>query len=76
MKEILKALELHSENVNSKFKQLENRIESLESKMNEGFERVEQRLDRLEKKFDGMRVELTETQETVGRLFSCKKCST
>ncbi|MFB4475911.1 Synaptonemal complex 1, partial [Oceanobacillus caeni] len=42
---------------------IENSIFDLESKMNNRF-------DRLEKKVDGIRVELTETQETTDYLLS------
>jgi len=54
LKEILNALKLHSEHMDQKFK-----------KVDERFDRIEGRLDRMEKKMDGVRVELTETQETV-----------
>lgn len=55
LKEILKALELHSEKINTKINDVK---EELETKMQEGFGRVERRLDHLDKKFDGLRVEV------------------
>ncbi|MGM0876463.1 MAG: hypothetical protein ACQEWV_17255 [Bacillota bacterium] len=54
LKEILNALNLHSNHMDQKFK-----------KMDERLDRIDGRLDRMEKKMDGFRVELTETQETV-----------
>jgi predicted nuclease with TOPRIM domain len=52
LKEILKALKLHSDRMDEKFKLVDDR-----------FDRIEGRLDRLEKQMDGFRVELT--KETV-----------
>jgi hypothetical protein len=40
----------------------------LEKRMDARFYRLEKRLERLEKKFDGLRIELTKTQETVDYL--------
>jgi chaperonin cofactor prefoldin len=54
--------------------QMDEKLEKMETKlinrMDEGFERLENRIDRLEKKFEGLRIELTETQETVDYLSS------
>lgn len=61
-KEILKALELHSAKIGQ---EIDQKVDGLEKKMDKRFDRVDERLERLDKKFDGMRVELTETQETV-----------
>jgi hypothetical protein len=67
LNEILNALKLHSEHIDKKMDVIktdfENRMDSLETKM-------EVRFDRLEKKVDGIRVDLTETQETVNFLSS------
>jgi ATP-dependent DNA ligase len=54
LKEILKALNLHSNHMDQKFKKIDERLD-----------RIDGRLDRMEKKMDGFRVALTETQETV-----------
>lgn len=74
---ILKALELHSKNINERFDSLENRMTGLENHMDKLETRVEslenkmdERFERLEKKFDGLRVEFRETQETVDYLAS------
>jgi len=67
LKEILHALKIHSEEIEKRFDEMNSKIENsifdLESKMNNRF-------DRLEKKVDGIRVELTETQETTDYLLS------
>ncbi|PMC36641.1 hypothetical protein CJ195_14495 [Bacillus sp. UMB0899] len=68
LKEILNALKLHSEHMDQKFKKVDERFERIDErfeKIDERFDRIEGRLDRMEKKMDGVRVELTETQETV-----------
>lgn len=77
LEEILKALNLFSTNINTRFDSLENKVNSLENKVNSLDNKVEtldqqmnERLDRLEKKFDGFRVELVETQETLDYLSS------
>ncbi|MFB4474237.1 hypothetical protein ACDI16_15125, partial [Oceanobacillus caeni] len=61
LKEILHALKVHSKQIEKRFDEMNSKIDNsifdLESKMNNRF-------DRLEKKVDGIRVELTETQET------------
>ncbi|MGY0694229.1 hypothetical protein ACW2QC_15860 [Virgibacillus sp. FSP13] len=49
---------------------LETRMDGLETRMDEGFKRVDKKLDNLNKKSNGIRVELTETQETVDYLSS------
>ncbi|MFD2214812.1 hypothetical protein [Metabacillus endolithicus] len=51
VKEILNELKL---NIDQRFKKVDERLD-----------RIEGRLGRIEKKMDGIRVELTETQETV-----------
>lgn len=56
IQEILKALQLHSKH--------------MDEKLSEMWNRMDERFDRIEKKLDGMRVELTETQETVDYLSS------
>lgn len=48
---------------------MDNKLDKLENKMDNGFSTVNQQLDRLGKKQDGMRVELTETKETVNFLY-------
>ena len=78
VQKILKALQLHSEHVDSKINEmnekfenqmnalkeyLENRVDQLESTMNNRFERIE-------KKMDSLRIEWIETQETVDYLAS------
>jgi len=86
LKEILNALKLHSDHIDSKMDgmkteletkmdsmktELETKISNLESKMDEGFTRVDHQFDQLGKKVDGIRAELNETQETVD--FSASK---
>ncbi|GGB58580.1 hypothetical protein GCM10011409_40060 [Lentibacillus populi] len=67
LKEILHALQLHSEHVDNKFDQMSDKMDNmrseLDTKMDRGF-------NRLGKKIDGIRVELTETQETTDYLLS------
>ncbi|MDC3411929.1 hypothetical protein NC797_02540 [Aquibacillus sp. 3ASR75-11] len=75
IKEILNALQLHSEHMDKKLtdalqlhsehmdKKLDKVKGELETKMDAGF-------DRLGKKVDGLRIDLTETQETVDFLSS------
>ncbi|KPH71341.1 MULTISPECIES: hypothetical protein [Bacillaceae] len=67
LKEILHALKIHSDQIEKKLDALNSKIDNsifdLETKMNNRF-------DRLEKKVDGIRVELTETQETTDYLLS------
>lgn len=63
LKEILHALKMHSEDVDKKF-------DAINLKMEQRFDQMEQRFDRLEKKVDGIRVDLTETQETTDFLLS------
>lgn len=61
LKEILHALKLHSDKMDQTFKKVDERFERIEVRL----DRIEERFDRVEKKIDGVRVELTETQETV-----------
>ncbi|WP_088052432.1 hypothetical protein [Virgibacillus dakarensis] len=71
LNEILHELRRHSGQMNEKMDNMKNELESkmgtmikeLDSKMDKGF-------DRLGKKVDGIRVELTETQETTDYLLS------
>ena len=67
LNEILNALKLHSGHIDKKMDvmktDLEKRMDFLETKK-------DVRFDRLEKKVDGIRVDLTETQETVNFLSS------
>ncbi|KKE77947.1 MULTISPECIES: hypothetical protein [Oceanobacillus] len=84
LKEILHALKIHSEEIekkfdvlNSKMNNFETRMDNFESRMDNFESRIDNlestmnnRFDRLEKKVDGIRVELTETQETTDYLLS------
>jgi len=85
LKEILNALKLHSGHIDKKLSEMENRfdnklgamenrfdnkLDAMEEGMNKRFDQIDVRFDRLEKKVDGMRVELTETQENVDYLLS------
>ncbi|WP_249872470.1 hypothetical protein [Oceanobacillus saliphilus] len=84
LKEILNALKLHGDQMNNKFEQIDSRFEQIDSRFEQidsrfeqidrRFEQLEskfdQRFDRLEKKVDGIRVELTETQETTDFILS------
>lgn len=78
VKEILKALELHGAHMEMRFEQIDQRFEQVDRRfeqvdrrfeqMDHRFEKLEERMDRLEKKFDGHKIELIETQETVDHL--------
>lgn len=72
IKEILNALKLHSAHFDEKLdkmqSKLENRIESLENRFDNLESRMDERFDRIESKLNGLRTELTETQETVDYL--------
>lgn len=74
IQEILKALQLHSKHIDEKLVdmrvQIDNVKNQLESRIDKVESRMDERFDRIEKKLDGMRVELTETQETVDYLSS------
>ncbi|MRG87832.1 hypothetical protein [Salinibacillus xinjiangensis] len=63
MNQILEALKQHSQKMDEKLTDIENRMDAK-------FDKVEKRFDRLEKKVDGMRVEFNETQENVNFLTS------
>ncbi|WP_373893501.1 hypothetical protein ACUL41_05045 [Virgibacillus natechei] len=67
VKEILNALKSYSGDIDKKMDQMKI---DLENRMDERFDRVDERLDRLKTKSDSLRVELTETQETVDFLSS------
>lgn len=83
LKEILGTLKVFGQKVDQQFEKVDQRFEAIDrrfekvdqrfdemnDKMDQGFANVNQRLDRLEKKSDGMRVELTETQETTNFLL-------
>lgn len=81
--EIIKALELHSAHIDKKMDQMKTDLEkqmdqmktNLEKKMDDGFKRVDKRFEQvdkrfenLEKKVDGIRVDLTENQDTTDLL--------
>jgi|SRR5699024_9035181 uncharacterized protein (DUF885 family) len=89
LKEILHALQMHSEHIDKKFEQMndkmdnkineleskmDNRINALESKMDNKISELDSKMnngfDRLGKKVDGIRVELTETQENTEYVLS------
>ena|SRR5690625_316590 len=73
LNEVLKALSLHSEKMEQRFEQIDRRFEHVDRRfeqIDERFDKMEERFDRLEKKFDGIRVELTEAQETTDFLAS------
>lgn len=74
IKEILNALELHSQQIDKKlhqyFEQNDKKIEGLDKKVDGLESKMDKRFDRLEKKFDGLEVGLRETQETVDFLSS------
>jgi len=55
------------EDMNKKF---DTKIDDLNTKMDEGFKQVNQRFDRSGKKADGIRADLTETQETTDFVLS------
>lgn len=67
LKEILNALTLHGEHIDKKMNELKV---DLENRMDEGFKEVNKRFDNLGKKVDGIRVDLSETQETTDFLSS------
>ncbi|WP_067725072.1 hypothetical protein [Oceanobacillus damuensis] len=79
LKEVLNAFKLHANHIDEKMDTMRSDLESkmdnmkseLETKMDKGFAEVNQKIDHLGKKVDGLRVELTETQETVD--FSASK---
>lgn len=60
---ILAALKLDADHTDKK-------LEAINTKIDDGFANMNQRFDRLEKKSDGMRVKLTETQETTDFVLS------
>lgn len=63
MESKMDSMESRMDSMESKMDNLESRMDNLESKMEKGFER-------LGKKVDGIKVELTETQETTDYLLS------
>lgn len=85
LKQILGALRDHSQKMDKQFDQMNNRVDGVESKLNTRINDLESSMntrindlesrmdtgfDQLGKKFDGMRVELTETQETTDFVLS------
>ncbi|MBW8348787.1 hypothetical protein K0H71_04880 [Bacillus sp. IITD106] len=85
IQEILKALKLHSQQIdvklekiedglNGRMDKLDSRMDKLEGTLNRRMDNMEarfkDRFDRLEKKLDVFRIELQETQETVDFLAS------
>lgn len=61
--EILNALKMHGE-------QIEQRFNEMDAKFEKRFDDMDQRFDRLEKKVDGIRADLTDTQEITNFLLS------
>src|SRR5699024_9590098 len=84
LKEILHALNVHSEKIDKRFDQVDIRMNEMDTKFNKMNTRIDKmstridnmeskmdkRFDRLEKRLDGMRVELTQTQETADCVLS------
>lgn len=74
LNQILGALEDHSKQINARIDKLETRVSGFETEINkrvDGFEsKMNKRFDRLDAKFGGLRTEFTETQETVDYLAS------
>lgn len=77
IKEILKALELHGAHIekklDEKFEKVDQRFEQVDQRfeqMDQRLEKLEERMDRIEKKFDGHKVEVIETQETLDYLVT------
>ncbi|MCT1903688.1 hypothetical protein [Oceanobacillus sojae] len=89
LKEILHALELHSQHIDKRFEQMDSKMDNmrtdletkmdnmrtdLETKMDNMYTDLEARMDRgfdhLGKKIDGVRTDLTETQDTTDFLLS------
>lgn len=54
------------EQVDKRFEQIDQRFEKIEKRL----DRIEDRMDRSDKKYDGLRVDMTETQETTDYLSS------
>lgn len=67
LQEIVKALELFSEKIHHEMQEMGNQ---LRAEMQEFRAEVNERFDRLDTKIASLRVELTETQETVDFLSS------
>ena len=74
LKEIMKALSMHSEQIREEIRGVEKRMDTLEEKMDQRIntleKKMDKRFDRLDAKFSGMRVELTESQESIHYLTS------
>lgn len=69
LKEVLNALNDHSKQINKRFDEMEERFELRFEEMDKRFEEVDKRFDNLDKKVDGIRVDLSETQETTNFLL-------
>ena len=70
LKEILNVLKLHGDQMNYRFEQMDSSFEQIDNRFEQLESKFDQRFDRLEKKVDGIRVELTETQETTDFMLS------
>jgi predicted RNase H-like nuclease (RuvC/YqgF family) len=82
LKEILKALELHSGHIHAEIQQMSSQLRAemqevgnqLRTEMREMVGKLEEKMDKrfnqLETKVDSLRIELSETQETVDFLSS------
>jgi len=80
IKEVLHALSLHSKRMDQRFDEVDRRFEEIDKRfeqvdgrfeqMDKRFEKMDKRFDHLEKKVDGIRVDLSETQETTNFLLS------
>jgi chaperonin cofactor prefoldin len=76
LKTILQALNEYSSDMNkrfsdmeeqldNRFEKIESRIDQLEDNMNARFDVIEKRVNRVEQKADGLRVDMTDVQETL-----------
>ncbi|MFD2762126.1 hypothetical protein [Lentibacillus juripiscarius] len=78
LQQTLGALNDFSRTIREEMQAMEKRLNNemqvmekrMEKRMDERFDQVDGRFDKLEKKVDGLRVDLTETQETVDYLSS------
>ncbi|AIF44523.1 hypothetical protein [Virgibacillus sp. SK37] len=67
LKEILNALKQYSGEITGRITELENGMHNMKTGLEN---RMDEHFDRIETKINGVRVELTETQETVDFLSS------
>ena len=76
LKEVLHALKLHTEQINSKISEskseliqrmdsVENKMDRMEKRMDSMESKMEKGFERLDKKFSGHQILFSETQETV-----------